>query len=151
MPTISQTYRNKIITGLETTPKEIADELAPEWKGHKILDMGCGDGFFLECVKPYAKSVTGVELDAGLARVAKRRGLTVMVKDMQKVDLKPFDLLIVGQYMQGVQVVYEMIQKQKWKGTAVTVNTRFAFVLPKEAFRIEVGGRDYLIEITDFK
>ncbi len=48
---------------------------------HRILDIGCGPGVFMEIQKAHGKVVTGIDLDAANVALCKKKGLHVLKSD----------------------------------------------------------------------
>jgi ubiquinone/menaquinone biosynthesis C-methylase UbiE len=67
---------------------EALKTVAP-WHGRDLLDLGCGAGYWLGDYAPYAATVTGVEPDASLLRVAGQRDprVTVMRGSAEHIPL----------------------------------------------------------------
>jgi len=57
-------------------------------KKGKILDIGAGDGFFLEMVRGLGWEVAGVELESGAAVFASQRGLSVFGGELVEAKYK---------------------------------------------------------------
>lgn len=57
--------------------------------GDRVLDIGCGDGTFLEMVRERGATGIGVELDPEKALIARQKGLEVLCKPIQEVNLGP--------------------------------------------------------------
>ena len=61
--------------------------------GKNLLDFGCGSGEFLNKIRPYCKSVTGVELEKGLVREIKKSGIHCF-NSLSDINDKSVDLLV---------------------------------------------------------
>lgn len=48
----------------------------------RVLELGCGQGFFLEFLKEAGVEATGIEIDAALCQSARLRGLRVIQADI---------------------------------------------------------------------
>ena len=77
-------YIHKGRKGLEARFKKFF-EYHPEIKGKRILDIGCGDGIFLESLMLY-NEVYGVDIDRRSVEIAKSRGL----KNIFAMDINRF-------------------------------------------------------------
>jgi 2-polyprenyl-3-methyl-5-hydroxy-6-metoxy-1,4-benzoquinol methylase len=53
----------------------------------RLLDVGCGDGGFLDHMRRKGWTAEGSEVDASAAGIARRRGLTVHLGDLTALDL----------------------------------------------------------------
>lgn len=69
-----------------------SEQSFPEWLvGHlggslgRLLDVGCGPGFYMGKVRPNADLVVGIDLSAGMAREAKRVSRSVAVADAESL------------------------------------------------------------------
>jgi ubiquinone/menaquinone biosynthesis C-methylase UbiE len=56
--------------------------------GGDVLEAGCGTGLILERVRPFCRSVTGVDLSGGMLRKARERGLNVVQGSITDIPLK---------------------------------------------------------------
>ncbi len=61
----------------------------------EVLEVGCGTGIWMEQLQPFAKSVLGIDLSAGMVEQAKQKGLKAVVGDAENLPLKDssFDLI----------------------------------------------------------
>ena len=72
---------------IETTPIASVRYLIPYIASKKVFDFGCGDGSFAKEMKKYQADVICVEKNIVLAKEARRKGLTVHIKDFMDIDL----------------------------------------------------------------
>ena len=79
-------------------PAELIDDLAA-LGGGEVLDVGCGTGRVGTQLAARGMSVLGVEIDAEMAEVARRNGLTVEVSSFEQwaAGTRRFDLVVSGQ------------------------------------------------------
>ncbi len=56
--------------------------------GGDVLEAGCGTGLIMERITPFVKSVTGVDLSAGMLRHARARGLNVVQASITTMPLR---------------------------------------------------------------
>lgn len=65
----------------------------------RVLDVGCGTGIVARLFAARGCAVTGVEADARMAEVARRRGIAVEVTPFERWERRDrtFDLLVSGQ------------------------------------------------------
>lgn len=107
-------------------------------KDQSLLELGCGQGFFLEYFFQYSKNITGVDIGKELIKLAqeKNRNISYIVGSAEDVALlgnKIFDVVIVVlalQNMKHLNLVVENISKH------VNQNGRVYVVLNHPAFRI---------------
>ncbi len=60
----------------------------PPYPGAKLLDVGCGDGAFLEAAEAAGWRVTGIDFDFKAVEVARRRGVDVICGDLDVLNEK---------------------------------------------------------------
>lgn len=79
-------------------PDELIDELAA-LRPARVLDVGCGTGKASRQLAGRGLDVLGVEIDAGMAAVARRSGVEVEVASFELWDDRgrSFDLIVSGQ------------------------------------------------------
>lgn len=79
-------------------PDELIEELAA-LRPANVLDIGCGTGKASRQLAARGLSVLGVEIDAGMAAVARRGGIEVEVASFELWDdrNRSFDLIVSGQ------------------------------------------------------
>jgi SAM-dependent methyltransferase len=71
----------------------------------KILEIGCGAGFFLEKLQSRGKEVQGVELNSAAARFARSRGVPVdqaAIEDFAPGHMEEFDAVCFFQVLEHV-------------------------------------------------
>jgi methionine biosynthesis protein MetW len=67
----------------EETPHEIFDTVSSVLEtGNKILDVGCGDGFFSHYIKDKFKKMYGAEIVGEVALIAQKQNIIVSVMDL---------------------------------------------------------------------
>lgn len=59
----------------------------PHQPGARLLDVGCGNGAFIQRMKTLGWEVEGVEVDPITADLARKRGLTIYGGDVESLDL----------------------------------------------------------------
>ena len=59
------------------TPDEVADLISDIIKDKIVLDIGCGEGDFMQAMSKYAKDVLGIEEIEERAKIAQNKGLKV--------------------------------------------------------------------------
>lgn len=68
-------------------PSELIDEvLGPSAPGLSVLDVGCGTGIAARAMAQRGAEVLGVELNAGMARIAERHGVPTEVARFEAWD-----------------------------------------------------------------
>jgi len=79
-------------------PEALVDELLSEGAAG-VLDVGCGTGIVSRLFQGRGCQVLGIEPDQRMARLARRRGVTVEVASFERWDARErrFDLLTCGQ------------------------------------------------------
>jgi len=66
----------------------------------KVLDLGCGQGEFLELLQESGRSGQGVEVDANLVSICQEKGLEVVrynaINFLKKINDKSWDGIFIG-------------------------------------------------------
>lgn len=72
--------------------------------GGRLLDIGCGDGAYLEWMRKLGWEVEGVEVDPQAADAARRRGLVVHGKNLQAAGFEDgrFDAVVLTHVLEHV-------------------------------------------------
>lgn len=104
----------------------------------RVLDLGCGQGFFARHLSPSAKTLTGADLSSSLVAHAKARhdGITYHVADAAELSFAKdasFDIIycvLALQNMEKLAAVFSEAQR------VLAMGGRFIFVLNHPAFRI---------------
>lgn len=85
----------------------------PKFKiGNSLLDVGCGNGKFLQQAKLYGWHVTGLDVDDNALRVAESRGVDVykmQVEEFSKEEIK-FDIITMNQVIEHVPDPHETLR-----------------------------------------
>jgi SAM-dependent methyltransferase len=104
MENFASSHRQAFRKALHPEAEVVAaiQELAP---GPRLLEVGSGDGFFLEAACRAGFECTGVDVSEPVAAIARRRsGAPVLVGDLLSLDLPPesFDVINVDQVLMYV-------------------------------------------------
>lgn len=96
-------------------------------KGHKVLDMGCGWGPFLQYISGKGVNVIGLTLSDGQYNACRKKGFEVYIKDVRRVqpqDYGIFDAVVsVGafEHFCSIEEYKEGKQEQVYKDFFKTV------------------------------
>ncbi|MFA6494737.1 MAG: class I SAM-dependent methyltransferase, partial [Candidatus Paceibacterota bacterium] len=75
-------------------------------KGQKVLDIGCGDGLFMQALAQKGATVSGVDISEEGAKKCQKKSLNVLVADITAEDLpyqdKTFDAVIMLDVLEHV-------------------------------------------------
>ena len=85
-------------------------------RGHRVLDLGCGDGSFLKMLKnERGAEVLGIELDQNLVAESIANGVSVVQMDLDDeldfADNDSFDLVILSQTLQQTRRPDQLMRK----------------------------------------
>jgi SAM-dependent methyltransferase len=104
--------------------------------GRKVLEIGCGDGFFLHALAESGARVHGIEPSAGQRKVAEHRGLMVeggVLSGLRVLPAGPFDAFVTRQVLEHVDDIRDFL---------LTVR---ANLTPGAAGLVEVPNLDKLV------
>lgn len=107
-----------------------------ELTDRKVLEVGCGDGFFLRSLADAGARVHGVEPSVVQRRVAASRGLTVdagVLSQQRILAAGPFDAFVTRQVLEHVDDIYDFL---------LTVRSNLA---PASVGLVEVPNLDKLV------
>ena len=82
--------------------------------GKNLLDFGCGSGEFLRLVRPYCKSVIGVELEQGLVKEIKQTGIDCF-HSLADINDKSVDALVSFHVLEHLPDPISMLVDMKKK------------------------------------
>lgn len=84
-------------------------------EGGKILDVGCGNGYFLKWMQKQGWQVYGVEISKAASQVAQRHGLEVYNGELPKAKYPSdyFDVVTMNQVLEHVYSPSEYVQEAK--------------------------------------
>lgn len=97
--------------------KRLADRLQRaigEGPGKRVLDIGCGQGVFLEMMRDRGFEVCGVELGEQSSRIArKKRGLSVITGDLSSLDAEKesFDAVLMSHLIEHVDDPVALLER----------------------------------------
>ena len=103
--------------------------------GRKVLEVGCGDGFFLHALAQAGAHVHGIEPSAGQRRVAETRGLAVdggVLSQQRRLVSGPFEAFVTRQVLEHVDDIRDFL------------NTLRANLSPSAAGLVEVPNLEKL-------
>jgi len=80
----------------------------------RLLEIGCASGFFLSEVKPYVKTVTGVELTREYVRYATSKGLDVR-ESLDEIPAESCDLIFMFHVLEHIHDPIELLKEVKKK------------------------------------
>jgi len=96
---VAEKYSAMITRGIGGTLKDrekncLMGLLSPK-EGEKILDVGCGSGFYASLIKRCGASVFCVDISPGMVEVVKSLGIEAEVHDVEKLSLnRRFDKVL---------------------------------------------------------
>lgn len=111
-----QYYDYEVRPGTDISAAKLLDWV-PE--GSNILDIGCATGYMCSALKEYKNcTITGIEINANMASVAKKRCDDVIEGDIQFMDIKKelgeetiFDVVLMGDILEHLTDPGSVLQK----------------------------------------
>ena len=108
--------------------EEWLDTFEPFRKTNKILDIGCGYGFFLEVAKERGWEVYGTEVSQQNAEHCKQKGIETLKSFIEDAHFDPemFDIIVSAEVIEHVRTPLSFVQKSYdflRKGGAIYVTT----------------------------
>lgn len=58
-----------------------------------VLEFGCGTGYYSEFIKPFVKSILGVDISSLGVEMTKKRGVDAIVGDIETMFFKHYDIV----------------------------------------------------------
>lgn len=94
-----------------------------------ILDVGCGNGFFLEYLNNNRFVKYGVEINEKLAKFCKKRGIQVYKDDFQKIDFgeRKYDIVTMWHVLEHISSPNNIFKKVN---NILNKDGRFIFTVP---------------------
>lgn len=113
-------------------------------KGEHLLEVGCGDGYFLNLVKKNFSTVKGLEMNTNAIKAATQKGLDVQsttIQEFSKQASNQFDVVCCFQVLEHIYDIHSfveaMIKCLKINGTliiAVPNNNPYLYKREKKFF-----------------
>ncbi|HTA83224.1 MAG TPA: class I SAM-dependent methyltransferase [Bacteroidia bacterium] len=91
--------------------QELLDEFEPFRKTNKILDIGCGTGFFLEEAKAKGWEVHGTEFTDNAVEICRNKGITMQTGSLKAENYSPeaFDVITSFEVLEHINNPLEEI------------------------------------------
>lgn len=83
-----------------------------DYKGKKLLDVGCANGQFLEYTGRFAMAGTGIDISEEMVNIGKKAGLDCHVKDLFEME-GSFDMLTYWDVIEHVSNPREVLEKTR--------------------------------------
>lgn len=81
-------------------------------KSGKVLEIGCSIGMMLKLLQDRGFSVSGVEMSVGAAKIAKGKGISVLIDKFEDIKFKEsFDIIILNHTLEHLENPREIIKK----------------------------------------
>ena len=111
-----QYYDYEVRPGTDTSAAKLLN-LVPD--GSNVLDIGCATGYMCSALKEHKNcKITGIEIDANMASVAKKRCNDVIEGDIQSMDIKKelgeeaiFDVVLMADVLEHLADPGSVLQK----------------------------------------
>ncbi len=125
-----------------------------------VLDLGCGTGLVGEVLKPCARTLTGVDLSAGMLNKARAKMLYSELRQSDLADFlggtqKQYDLICCMDtfiYLGRLDSILSLIQQRLKAGGMLFFSTEKLIADSPENYRLNISGRyshhpDYLTKL----
>jgi 2-polyprenyl-3-methyl-5-hydroxy-6-metoxy-1,4-benzoquinol methylase len=120
--------------------------------GERVLDLGCGDGFFMELLREGGVDAFGVEVDAEKARLVEQNGLHGFLGSFEEffavAGKRPrkfrFDGVMLGHViehlrpLEAVRLVRKSVRLLKPGGRLIVITPNIAHPTVQETFWLDV-------------
>ena len=70
-------------------------------KRNSLIEIGCGDGSFIEKISRYFKNVNGVEISAKAAKISREKKIKVFSKNIDQIK-KKYDVFVCRQVLEHI-------------------------------------------------
>lgn len=99
--TVAEQYSKTITSGfvgaLKRREKSCLMRLLSPRKGERILDVGCGSGFYANLIKETGAQVFCVDISPAMVRLVRASGIEAEVHDIESLNLnREFDKILVA-------------------------------------------------------
>jgi 2-polyprenyl-3-methyl-5-hydroxy-6-metoxy-1,4-benzoquinol methylase len=124
---------------------KLLQELEPFRKTNRILDYGCGQGWFIEEAKKRGWEVWGTEYSEAAIKLGKEKDISILsLEDAKKFEQGFFDVVVMIEVIEHVTDIHEPFRSiHKWlrQGgllycTTPNFNAINRYIQKKEKFRI---------------
>jgi 2-polyprenyl-3-methyl-5-hydroxy-6-metoxy-1,4-benzoquinol methylase len=88
---------------------DVASEIIAQILPENLLEIGCGDGFFLEKIKSLGCVVEGVDINREAVSVCQQKGLEVEDKDVFKIE-KSYDMVVLFEVLEHMEQLDKLIE-----------------------------------------
>lgn len=85
-----------------------AIEVISQHKPTSILEVGCGEGYFLSRITGCADRVLGIDINSRALAIAKEKGLKVSSQAIEEVE-ETFDMVVLFQVLEHLELPKEVI------------------------------------------
>jgi 2-polyprenyl-3-methyl-5-hydroxy-6-metoxy-1,4-benzoquinol methylase len=91
--------------------EELLEKFEPYRKLNRILDVGCGDGYFLEVAKRKGWEVYGTEFTDEAVMVCRKKGILIHQGDLQLFQADQFDVITSFEVLEHINNGNEHLAK----------------------------------------
>jgi len=105
-------------------------------KGSTVLEIGCGEGFFLEKLKNEGYLVTGIEPSESASKRARLRNINVITTVFQPNKIKKkYDLIIMSHVLEHIAKPIDTLKEVKFlltkNGKILLIQTNYQGLIPR--------------------
>ncbi|MFA6920225.1 MAG: class I SAM-dependent methyltransferase [Gallionella sp.] len=87
-----------------------AIDIISQYKPASILEIGCGEGYFLSRIATCADRVLGIDINSRALAIAEKKGLKVSNKSIEEIEEK-FDMIVLFQVLEHLELPMGLISE----------------------------------------
>jgi 2-polyprenyl-3-methyl-5-hydroxy-6-metoxy-1,4-benzoquinol methylase len=88
---------------------EVASEIVAQMSPRSLLEIGCGNGFFMEKIQFLGCFVEGIDINKQAVVVCQNKGLMVEDKDVYKIT-KSYDMVVLFEVLEHMERLDQLIR-----------------------------------------
>jgi SAM-dependent methyltransferase len=135
-----------------TTIEIVLDLIQSYRRSGTLIDLGCGEGFFLHAASKRGFSATGVEIDEQLVSEAQilNPGVSILLQDMYTTDLIPFDVIYCYLYQKNLLRLRKRLEERLRQRDALVVS--LLYEIPQfRPIQVHEGLKIYIYDSSSIR